>query len=68
MKASLGARAWPRWNATSSRRNGVRLSMPSGGDPVLVVHGIFHNCVGGLLSVRDLFSDRRDRPTALHEA
>ena len=29
------------------------------GDPVLVVHGIFHNCVGGLLSVRDLFTDRR---------
>ena len=28
------------------------------GDPVLVVHGIFHNCVGGLLSVRD-FSDSR---------
>jgi pimeloyl-ACP methyl ester carboxylesterase len=25
---------------------------------VLVVHGIFHNCVGGLFSVRD-FSDRR---------
>ena len=29
------------------------------GDPVLVVHGIFHNCVGGLLEVRDLFTDRR---------
>jgi pimeloyl-ACP methyl ester carboxylesterase len=29
------------------------------GDPVLVVHGIYHNCVGGLLSVRDLFADRR---------
>jgi pimeloyl-ACP methyl ester carboxylesterase len=29
------------------------------GDPVLVVHGIFHNCVGGLLSVRDLLTDRR---------
>jgi len=29
------------------------------GAPVLVVHGIFHNCVGGLLSVRDLFTDRR---------
>ena len=28
------------------------------GDPVLVVHGIFHNCVGGLLSVRD-FSEGR---------
>ncbi len=27
------------------------------GDPVLVVHGIFHNCVGALLSVRD-FSGR----------
>ena len=28
------------------------------GDPVLVVHGIFHTCVGGLLSVRDLCPDR----------
>jgi pimeloyl-ACP methyl ester carboxylesterase len=26
---------------------------------VLVVHGIYHNCAGGLLSVRDLFTDRR---------
>lgn len=29
------------------------------GQPLLVVHGIFHNCVGGLLCVRDLVSDRR---------
>jgi pimeloyl-ACP methyl ester carboxylesterase len=29
------------------------------GEPVLVVHGILQNCVGGLLSVRDLFTDRR---------
>ena len=29
------------------------------GEPVLVVHGIFHNCVGGLLSVRDLLTNRR---------
>jgi len=29
------------------------------GDPVLVVHGIFHTCVGGLFSVRDLFTNRR---------
>jgi pimeloyl-ACP methyl ester carboxylesterase len=29
------------------------------GAPVLVVHGIYHNCVGGLLSVRGLFPDRR---------
>ena len=29
------------------------------GEPVLIVHGIFHNCVGGLLSVRDLVTNRR---------
>lgn len=29
------------------------------GDPVLVSHGIFHGCDGGLLSVRDLVADRR---------
>ena len=29
------------------------------GYPVLVVHGIFHHCVGGLLSVRDLCPGRR---------
>src|SRR5688500_13411417 len=29
------------------------------GEPVLVLHGIFHNCVGGLFSIRDLFTDRR---------
>jgi pimeloyl-ACP methyl ester carboxylesterase len=29
------------------------------GAPVLVVHGIMHHCVGGLLSVRGLFADRR---------
>jgi len=29
------------------------------GAPLLVIHGIFHHCAGGLLSVRDLFADRR---------
>jgi pimeloyl-ACP methyl ester carboxylesterase len=29
------------------------------GDPVFVVHGIFQTCVSGLLSVRDLVTDRR---------
>ena len=29
------------------------------GEPVLVVHGIFHTCVGGLFSVRDLCAGRR---------
>jgi pimeloyl-ACP methyl ester carboxylesterase len=30
-----------------------------GGKPVLVSHGIFHGCDGGLLSARDLLLDRR---------
>ena len=37
----------------------VEYAESGSGAPVLVVHGIFHNCVGGLLSVRDLFTDRR---------
>jgi pimeloyl-ACP methyl ester carboxylesterase len=41
-----------RWGAVEYAERGY-------GDPVLVVHGIFHNCVGGLLSVRHLFLDRR---------
>jgi pimeloyl-ACP methyl ester carboxylesterase len=42
----------------STRWGAVEYAERGSGDPVLVVHGIFHNCVGGLLSVRD-FSDRR---------
>ena len=41
-----------RWGAVEYAERGC-------GAPVLVVHGIFHNCVGGLLSVRDLCTDRR---------
>ena len=40
-----------RWGAVEYAERGS-------GDPVLVVHGIFHNCVGALLSARD-FGDRR---------
>ena len=43
----------------STQWGAVEYAERGGGDPVLVVHGIFHNCVGGLLSVRDLFLDRR---------
>jgi pimeloyl-ACP methyl ester carboxylesterase len=42
----------------STRWGVVEYAERGDGDPVLVVHGIFHNCVGGLLSVRD-FSNRR---------
>ena len=43
----------------STRWGAVEYAERGSGDPVLVVHGIYHNCVGGLLSVRDLFPDRR---------
>ena len=42
----------------STRWGVVEYAERGSGDPVLVVHGIFHNCVGGLLSVRD-FAGRR---------
>jgi pimeloyl-ACP methyl ester carboxylesterase len=42
----------------STRWGAVEYAERGSGEPVLVVHGIFHNCVGGLLSVRD-FADRR---------
>ena len=41
-----------RWGAVEYAERGS-------GNPLLVVHGIYHNCVGGLLSVRGLFPDRR---------
>jgi pimeloyl-ACP methyl ester carboxylesterase len=42
----------------STRWGVVEYAERGSGDPVLVVHGIFHNCAGGLLSVRD-FTGRR---------
>jgi pimeloyl-ACP methyl ester carboxylesterase len=43
----------------STRWGAVEYADRGSGAPVLVVHGIYHHCVGGLLSVRDLFPDRR---------
>jgi pimeloyl-ACP methyl ester carboxylesterase len=43
----------------STQCGAVEYAERGSGEPVLVVHGIFHNCVGGLLSVRDTFPDRR---------
>jgi pimeloyl-ACP methyl ester carboxylesterase len=45
-------------HVVSTRWGAVEYAERGSGDPVLVVHGIFHNCAGGLLSVRD-FSDHR---------
>ena len=43
----------------STRWGAVEYAERGSGEPVLVVHGIFQNCVSGLFSVRDLFADRR---------
>ena len=46
-------------HVVSTQWGAVEYAERGHGDPVLVVHGIFHNCVGGLLEVRDLVTDRR---------
>lgn len=43
----------------STRWGALEYADCGSGAPVLVVHGIYHHCVGGLLSVRDLLADRR---------
>ena len=43
----------------STQWGAVEYAERGDGDPVLVVHGIYQNCVGGLLSVRDQCFDRR---------
>ena len=46
-------------HVVSTEWGAVEYAEQGRGDPVLVVHGIFHNCVGGLLEVRDLLTNRR---------
>ena len=43
----------------TTRWGAIEYAERGSGAPVLVIHGIYHHCVGGLLSVRDLFLDRR---------
>jgi len=51
--AAVDRRVIPtRWGAVEYAERGS-------GAPVLVVHGIYQNCASGLVSVRDLFGDRR---------
>jgi pimeloyl-ACP methyl ester carboxylesterase len=45
-------------HVVSTRWGAVEYAERGSGDPVLILHGIFHNCVGGLQSVRD-FGGRR---------
>jgi pimeloyl-ACP methyl ester carboxylesterase len=58
MKAARARIAAVTRHVISTRWGAVEYAERGYGDPVLVAHGIFHNCVGALLSVRD-FSDCR---------
>jgi pimeloyl-ACP methyl ester carboxylesterase len=59
MRAARARLAAVRRHAIFTKWGAVEYAEQGCGDPVLVLHGIFHNCVGGLLSVRALFSNRR---------
>jgi pimeloyl-ACP methyl ester carboxylesterase len=58
LEAGLARLAAVERHVIATQWGAVEYAERGSGDPVLVVHGIFHNCVGGLLSVRDL-GDRR---------
>lgn len=59
MNAARARLAVVKRHVVSTEWGTVEYAEQGDGEPVLVVHGIFHNCVGGLLSVRDLLTDRR---------
>jgi pimeloyl-ACP methyl ester carboxylesterase len=59
LNAARGRLAAVDRHVVATRWGAVEYAEQGAGDPVLVVHGIYHNCVGGLLSVRDLCSGRR---------
>jgi pimeloyl-ACP methyl ester carboxylesterase len=59
MKAARAHLAAVDRRVISTRWGAVEYAERGSGAPVLVVHGIYHHCVGGLLSVRDLLLDRR---------
>ena len=43
----------------STQWGAVEYAERGSGAPVLVVHGVYQNCLSGIFSVRDLFADRR---------
>jgi pimeloyl-ACP methyl ester carboxylesterase len=47
----------------STQWGAVEYAERGSGEPVLIVHGIFHNCVGGLFSVRDFVGRRFIAPS-----
>jgi len=59
MNAARARLAAVKRHVIATRWGAVEYAARGDGEPVLVVHGIFHTCVGGLFSVRDLFTNRR---------
>ena len=59
MKAARARQAAVERHVISTPWGAVEYAERGTGDPLLVVHGIFHTCVGGLLCARDLITDRR---------
>ena len=59
LKAASARVAGTERHVVSTPWGAVEYAERGSGAPVLVVHGIFQNCLSGLFSVRDLFADRR---------
>ena len=59
LKAARARLAAVERHVISTKWGAVEYAERGRGDLVLVVHGIFHNCVGGLLCARDLLPNRR---------
>ena len=59
LKAARARLAAVERHVVSTQWGAVEYTQRGSGDDLLVVHGIFHNCVGGPLSVRDLCPNRR---------
>lgn len=59
MTAARARLAAVKRHAIATDWGAVEYAERGSGNPVLVLHGIFHNCVGGLLAVRELFPHRR---------
>jgi pimeloyl-ACP methyl ester carboxylesterase len=63
MNAARGRLSAVKRHVVATQSGAVEYAERGDGDPVLVVHGIFHNCVGGLLSVRDFGGGRYIAPS-----
>jgi pimeloyl-ACP methyl ester carboxylesterase len=59
MRAARERLAAEERRVVSTRWGTVEYAERGSGAPLLVIHGLYHHCVGGLLSVRGLFPDRR---------